>query len=40
MSKTRHMGMLLMGIWLIVTGMLLVAVIPTPDTTEPDEDDT
>jgi hypothetical protein len=38
MKKTRHMGMLLLGIWLIVTGLLLVVIIPTPDCHKPDED--
>ena len=39
MKKTRHMGMLLLGIWLVVTGLLLVAIIPTPDHAKLDEGD-
>jgi hypothetical protein len=38
MKKLRHMGMLLFGIWLVVTGLLLVAIIPTPDSHDLDED--
>jgi hypothetical protein len=40
MKRTRHMGMLLLGIWLIVTGLLLVNSIPTPDTCKSEEDAT
>jgi hypothetical protein len=36
LNKTKHMGTLLLGIWLIVTGLLLVVMIPTPNTARPE----
>ena len=37
MKRTRHMGMLLLGIWLVVTGLLLVVSIPTSHSAETEE---
>ncbi len=37
MNRTRYVGRLFLGIWLIVTGMLLVVTIPNPPREESDE---
>jgi hypothetical protein len=37
MNLTKNPGRLLMGIWLIVTGLLLVVSIPIPPRPEKDE---
>lgn len=37
MNRTRYLGRLFLGIWLIVTGLLLVVTIPNPGKEESDE---
>jgi hypothetical protein len=36
-NRTKYLGRLVLGMWLIVTGLLLVVTIPNPAKEEPDE---
>ena len=36
-NRTKYLGRLVLGIWLIVTGLLLVVTIPNPPLIESDE---
>jgi endonuclease YncB( thermonuclease family) len=36
-NRCKYVGRLVLGLWLIVTGLLLVVTIPNPPRDEPDE---